>query len=128
MYIHQCDQRLNKTETLKPSVIDGLPNSFHLPNFPHMAWVNRGICVFRHFPMVPQYSVMVSIMKFHPSTGNRIPISAMKTKHANHYTTTPCTYVPTYLLRTWYSGVVVSMFDFHRNNRGSTPDGCGEIP
>ena len=46
--IYQCDQELNKTDTLKPSVTitcnlassatDGLPNSFHLPNFPHMAW------------------------------------------------------------------------------------------
>ena len=81
--IYQCDQELNKTGTLKPSVT----NSFHLPNFSHMAWVNAAHMVFRHLPMVPQYSVVViwaygvvvSMFDFHrsdrvsnPSRGGKI--------------------------------------------------------
>ena len=36
-----------------------------LPNFPHLAWVNPWLMVFRHLPSAPLYSVVVNIMKFY---------------------------------------------------------------
>ena len=34
-----------------------------LPKFPHIAWVNSWLMVFRHLPRVPLYSVVENIMK-----------------------------------------------------------------
>ena len=36
-----------------------------LTNFPHLAWVNPWLLVFRHLPRVPHYSVVINIMKFY---------------------------------------------------------------
>ena len=46
-----------------------------LPNFPHMAWVNPWLMVFRHLPRVPLYSVVVNIMKFYRHDREKYPVS-----------------------------------------------------
>ena len=75
-----------------------------LPNFPHMAWVNPWLMVFRHLPRVP-LSVVVNIMKFY-----RTPIAAVKIKHANHYTIGPSNKHETALSSPILAGSIFSIF------------------